>query len=218
MDFPMDFWLFWIWFINILFWKHCYIKDHLRKHICIIRWCLLCAKEIYRLVPMDFKIYTPPTVTRQLTKSTGYRFWPKLSVWLASLDDAHDWAVGLRGDDLARGHVDVLQLGACFHGLRHVQVHLVAIKVGVVGWGAAERIRNQWVTINCIQKQKNKRRNVTPSDPYVFGPPGSGSESVSQRYGSGSFYHQAKIVRKTLIPTVLWLLIFDKWCKCILNK
>ncbi len=25
-------------------------------------------------------------------------------------------------------------------------------------------------------------------------------------YGSGSFYHQTKIVRKTLIPTVLWLL------------
>ncbi len=31
-----------------------------------------------------------------------------------------------------------------------------------------------------------------PSDPYVFGPP-----------GSGSFYNQAKIVRKTLIPTAL---------------
>jgi hypothetical protein len=29
-------------------------------------------------------------------------------------------------------------------------------------------------------------------DPYIFGPP-----------GSGSFYHQAKIVRKNLIPTVL---------------
>ncbi len=43
-------------------------------------------------------------------------------------------------------------------------------------------------------------------DPYVFGRPGSGS--VSQRYGSGSvsFYHQAKIVRKTLMSTVLWLL------------
>jgi hypothetical protein len=42
-----------------------------------------------------------------------------------------------------------------------------------------------------------------PSDPYVFGPFGSGS--ISQRYGSGSgsFYHQSKIVRKTLIPTVL---------------
>ncbi len=38
-----------------------------------------------------------------------------------------------------------------------------------------------------------------PSDLYDFGPPGS---------GSGSFTHQAKIVRRTLIPTVLWLL-FD---------
>jgi hypothetical protein len=31
-----------------------------------------------------------------------------------------------------------------------------------------------------------------PSDPFVFGPP-----------ESGSLYHQAKIVRKTLIPTAL---------------
>ncbi len=39
-----------------------------------------------------------------------------------------------------------------------------------------------------------------------FGPPGSGS--VSKRYGSGSGsgYHQAKILRKTLIRTVLWFL------------
>ncbi len=40
-----------------------------------------------------------------------------------------------------------------------------------------------------------------PPDPHVFGPP-----------GSGSLYHQAKIVRKTLISTVLWLhgtLIFE---------
>jgi hypothetical protein len=43
-------------------------------------------------------------------------------------------------------------------------------------------------------------------DPYVLEPPGSGS--VSQRYGpgSGSFYHQAKIVRKTLLPIVFGLL------------
>ncbi len=33
-------------------------------------------------------------------------------------------------------------------------------------------------------------------DPHGFGPP-----------GSGSFYHQAKIVRKTLIVPVLWLLL-----------
>jgi hypothetical protein len=40
-------------------------------------------------------------------------------------------------------------------------------------------------------------------DPHVFGPPGSGS--TSQRYGSGSgsLYHHAKIVRKTVIPTIL---------------
>jgi hypothetical protein len=36
-----------------------------------------------------------------------------------------------------------------------------------------------------------------PSDPYFFGPP-----------GSETFYHQAKIIRKTLIPPVLRLL-FD---------
>jgi hypothetical protein len=53
--------------------------------------------------------------------------------------------------------------------------------------------------------------NPDPPDPHVFGPPGSGSESISQRYGFGSGYgsgsrtfcQQAKIVRKTLIPTVL---------------
>ncbi len=50
-------------------------------------------------------------------------------------------------------------------------------------------------------------------DPRGVGPPGSGSGSTSQRYGSGSgscfgsgsgsFYHHAKIVRKTLIPPIL---------------
>ncbi len=43
--------------------------------------------------------------------------------------------------------------------------------------------------------------NPGPSDPYVFGPPRSGSGSISQSYGSGSrsFYLQAKIVIKTMI-------------------
>jgi hypothetical protein len=42
-------------------------------------------------------------------------------------------------------------------------------------------------------------------DPYVFGPFVSDSGSVSHKYGSGSgsFHHQAKIVRKILIYTVL---------------
>jgi hypothetical protein len=49
-------------------------------------------------------------------------------------------------------------------------------------------------------------------DPHVFGPPGSGSGSTSQRYGFRSFYHQAKRVRKTLIPTVcdlFWTFFFE---------
>jgi hypothetical protein len=54
-----------------------------------------------------------------------------------------------------------------------------------------------------------------PPDPHIFGPRGSGS--ISQRYGSGSFYHPSiikQIVRKTLIPTVLWILLdFYLWCK-----
>jgi hypothetical protein len=48
--------------------------------------------------------------------------------------------------------------------------------------------------------------NLDPSDPYVFGPPRSGSISQRYGYGSGSFYHQTKIVRKPLLPTVLSLL------------
>ncbi len=49
--------------------------------------------------------------------------------------------------------------------------------------------------------------SVPDPDPHVFGPHGSGS--ISQRYGSGPGYfcQLAKIVRKTLIPTVLWLLL-----------
>jgi hypothetical protein len=42
-----------------------------------------------------------------------------------------------------------------------------------------------------------------PTDPRVFWPSESGS--TSQRYGSGSgsFYHHAKIIRKTLNSTIL---------------
>jgi hypothetical protein len=51
-----------------------------------------------------------------------------------------------------------------------------------------------------------------PPDSLVFGPPGSESGSISQRYGFGSGSgsgsgQKAKIVRKTLIPTVLWLIL-----------
>jgi hypothetical protein len=39
--------------------------------------------------------------------------------------------------------------------------------------------------------------DLDPSDPYVFGPAGSGP--ISQRHGSGSFYHHVKTVRKPLV-------------------
>ena len=42
-----------------------------------------------------------------------------------------------------------------------------------------------------------------PSDPHVFGPLGSIIQIYGSGFGSGSSYHQAKKVRKTLIPTVL---------------
>jgi hypothetical protein len=40
-------------------------------------------------------------------------------------------------------------------------------------------------------------------EPDVFRHAKSGSGSIRTRYGSGSFYHQAKILRKTLIAAVL---------------
>jgi hypothetical protein len=46
-----------------------------------------------------------------------------------------------------------------------------------------------------------KVQYLADPDLYVFGPRGSGS--VSQMCVSGSFCHEAKIVRKTLSPTVL---------------
>ncbi len=48
--------------------------------------------------------------------------------------------------------------------------------------------------------------SVGDPDLYVFGPPGSGSISTKSGSGSRSFYHQAYIVRKTLISTVLRVL------------
>ncbi len=55
----------------------------------------------------------------------------------------------------------------------------------------------------CIVADPDPNLDPDPPDPRLFGPPGSGS--TSKRYGSGpgSFYHHAKIVRKTLIPIIL---------------
>ena len=78
--------------------------------------------------------------------------------------------------------------------------------VGMVSGLAArdyeERLRELGhTTLEAVLRIPNP--DPDPPDPCVFGPPGSGSGSISQWYGSGSFYHQVKFVRKTLIPTVL---------------
>ncbi len=46
--------------------------------------------------------------------------------------------------------------------------------------------------IAAVAANSNSKNSVADPDPYVFGPA-----------GSGSFYNQAKLVSKTLIPTVL---------------
>ena len=51
------------------------------------------------------------------------------------LDNTHDGFIGLRRNDLTRRHVDVLQLRPGLHGLGHVKVHLVSVKISIVRRG-----------------------------------------------------------------------------------
>ena len=48
------------------------------------------------------------------------------------LDDAHARLVGLRRDDLARSQVNVENFRTSLHRLGNVQIHLVAVEIGVV--------------------------------------------------------------------------------------
>ncbi len=67
--------------------------------------------------------------------------------------------------------------------------------------------------MNCTHYKHSPQvcTSVPDPDPRVFWPPWSGS--TSQRYGSdsgsGSFYHHAKIIRKTLNPTYSFVTLFD---------
>ncbi len=92
----------------------------------------------------------------------------------------------------------------------------------VSGWDApTQRFRTVFLVQLKLKKQETSvpdpDPNPDPPEPRVFWPPGSGSGSTSQRYGSGfgsgsgSFYH-AKIIRKILNSTILWLfLTFYLW-------
>jgi|LakMenE18May11ns_1017448.scaffolds.fasta_scaffold9401587_1 hypothetical protein len=63
-----------------------------------------------------------------------------------------------------------------------------------------------------MQRSSVSDPNPDPPDSHVFGSPGSGS--IIQSFGSGSFYNSAKIVRKTLISTVLCKKTFLKYVFC----
>jgi hypothetical protein len=84
----------------------------------------------------------------------------------------------------------------------HQQTHLRRTKMswtqGIQGLNENKKVQKDGVG-NYASFVVSSVADPGPSDPYVFGPPGSGS--ICQRYGSGSFYHKAKLVRKTLIPT-----------------
>ncbi len=58
--------------------------------------------------------------------------------------------------------------------------------------------------VHCSNADPDPNPDSDLPNPHVFGPPESGSGSISERYGSGSgsFHQPAKIVRKTLIPTI----------------
>jgi hypothetical protein len=95
----------------------------------------------------------------------------------------------------------------------HPPIEYTCISAGI------SKIQKIFTYIMYLGSNQYLRSSVADPDPpdlHVFGPPGSGS--TSQRYGSGSgscsgsvsgsFYHHAKIVRKTLIPPIL-LFLFE---------
>jgi hypothetical protein len=64
------------------------------------------------------------------------------------------------------------------------------------------RARTGWRP--CFGSTPGSVPDPNPPDPHVFGPPGSGSRSMSQRYGSGFFYHHAKIESDSFYFVILF--------------
>ena len=55
------------------------------------------------------------------------------------LHDAHDRSVALGGHDVTRHHQQLLNLRLRFQALGYVKVHLVSIKISIVGCGHTEK-------------------------------------------------------------------------------
>ncbi len=110
-----------------------------------------------------------------------------------------------RGSASSLGLVDhlVWKLTLAFLFFVHAQIfRLQILPLSRVVGLSISRGRERFI---CSRRQCCGRGPGDGSVWHVFGPPGS----INTRYKSGSggsFYYQAKIVRKTLILAVLWLL------------
>jgi hypothetical protein len=95
-----------------------------------------------------------------------------------------------------------------FRGIiREEQIQLLRSNADTNSYFSGKGPRSMTERRNLVSSVADPDPNPDPKDPYVFGPPGSESGSISQRYGSGSgsgsFNHQAEIARKIFISTVL---------------
>jgi hypothetical protein len=85
----------------------------------------------------------------------------------------------------------------CIMSLPHDGESLAALSTRSCRW---HKYRCDTIAVNPVANPNRPLKhilNVQPVlwiriRPYVFGPPGAPSGSVSQRYGSGFIYHQAK--------------------------
>ncbi len=175
--FSMNFWLFWMCFINVLFkvitnlkfYKRCFIKDDLLKHFCIIGG-VLCTKEIHRLGPMDLKIYSLERNPRLWLNS-----WQSLETFakIISVTSTSRKVSSSRGNKLQEVHTffAVVLLGPAplpslflQDVLASLSVFLICTAVTFIGRAVSKSRQptttNPSPTADCISKQKNPTANV----------------------------------------------------------
>ncbi len=84
---------------------------------------------------------------------------------------------------------------------RSGRIH-IQVKIEILNRINALRISSSAALMWTFASKRSMETSVGDPDPYAFGPPGSVSHKYESGSGSGSFHHQAKIVRKTLISSV----------------
>ncbi len=96
-------------------------------------------------------------------------------------------------------------------------INLVTLSLSTVLWIRKTAFCNYGTVCSSVPDP-----DLDPPDPHVFGPSGSGFETISQRYGSGSFYQASKNRKKNLdyycFVTSFRLFIDEKLGKCTFKK